>query len=35
VAAACVPLPFADALEQLVIPTAEKVQAAVRSVTGY
>jgi pyruvate dehydrogenase E1 component beta subunit len=35
VAAACVPLPFADALEQLVIPTAGKVQAAVRSVTGY
>jgi acetoin:2,6-dichlorophenolindophenol oxidoreductase subunit beta len=35
VAAACVPLPFADVLEQLVIPTVEKVLTAVRSVTGY
>jgi acetoin:2,6-dichlorophenolindophenol oxidoreductase subunit beta len=35
VAAACVPLPFADALEQEVIPTVSGVLAAVRSVTGY
>jgi acetoin:2,6-dichlorophenolindophenol oxidoreductase subunit beta len=35
VTAACVPLPFADVLEQLVIPTVEKVVTAVRSVTGY
>jgi pyruvate dehydrogenase E1 component beta subunit len=35
VAAACVPLPFADALEQQVIPTVEKVIAAVRSLTAY
>jgi acetoin:2,6-dichlorophenolindophenol oxidoreductase subunit beta len=35
VAAACVPLPFADALEQEVIPTVSGVLAAVRSVTSY
>ena len=35
VAAACVPLPFADALEERVIPTVPGVLAAVRSVTGY
>jgi len=35
VAAACVPLPFADALEQEVIPTTEKVIAAARSVAVY
>ncbi len=35
VAAACVPLPFADALEEQVIPTVPGVLAAVRSVTGY
>ncbi len=35
VAAACVPLPFADALEEEVIPTVPGVLAAVRSVTGY
>src|SRR5689334_9206320 len=35
VAAACVPLPFADALEQEVIPTTEKVAAAIRSLASY
>ena len=30
VAAACVPLPFAANLEQAVVPTADKVAAAVR-----
>ena len=35
VAAACVPLPFADALEQLVIPTAGSVTAAARQLAGY
>ncbi|MGE5290495.1 MAG: alpha-ketoacid dehydrogenase subunit beta [Micromonosporaceae bacterium] len=35
VAAACVPLPFADALEQQVIPTAAKVVAAVRQLAAY
>ncbi len=35
VAAACVPLPFADALEQLVIPTTEAVTAAARSLVAY
>jgi len=35
VAAACVPLPFADALEELVIPTADSVTAAVRKLVGY
>jgi pyruvate dehydrogenase E1 component beta subunit len=35
VAAACVPLPFADALEQQVIPTVSGVLTAIRAVTGY
>ena len=35
VAAACVPLPFADALEQAVIPTVETVTVAVRALAGY
>jgi len=35
VAAACVPLPFADALEQEVIPTTAKVVAAARSLAAY
>ena len=35
VAAACVPLPFADALEDEVIPTADKVVTAIRSLAGY
>jgi pyruvate dehydrogenase E1 component beta subunit len=35
VAAACVPLPFADVLEQEVIPTADKVAAAIRVVASY
>jgi acetoin:2,6-dichlorophenolindophenol oxidoreductase subunit beta len=35
VAAACVPLPFADVLEQEVIPTAEKVLTAIRSLASY
>jgi pyruvate/2-oxoglutarate/acetoin dehydrogenase E1 component len=35
VAAACVPLPFADALEDEVIPTAEKVATAIRGLAGY
>jgi pyruvate/2-oxoglutarate/acetoin dehydrogenase E1 component len=35
VAAACVPLPFADALEQQVIPTVESVAAAVRALANY
>jgi acetoin:2,6-dichlorophenolindophenol oxidoreductase subunit beta len=35
VTAACVPLPFADALEQEVIPTTEKVVAAIRSLASY
>jgi acetoin:2,6-dichlorophenolindophenol oxidoreductase subunit beta len=30
-----VPLPFADALEQEVIPTTEKVVAAIRSLASY
>jgi acetoin:2,6-dichlorophenolindophenol oxidoreductase subunit beta len=34
VAAACVPLPFADALEQEVIPTTEKVIVAIRSLAS-
>jgi pyruvate dehydrogenase E1 component beta subunit len=34
-AAACVPLPFADALEQEVIPTADKLTEAVRALAGY
>ncbi|HEU5418977.1 MAG TPA: pyruvate dehydrogenase complex E1 component subunit beta [Streptosporangiaceae bacterium] len=35
VAAACVPLPFADALEQEVIPTTEKVVIAARALAAY
>jgi pyruvate dehydrogenase E1 component beta subunit len=35
VAAECVPLPFADALEDEVIPTVEKVVAAVRRLAAY
>jgi pyruvate/2-oxoglutarate/acetoin dehydrogenase E1 component len=35
VAAACVPLPFADALEQQVIPTIDKVTASARQLCAY
>ncbi|MGI9005130.1 MAG: alpha-ketoacid dehydrogenase subunit beta [Streptosporangiaceae bacterium] len=35
VAAACVPLPFADALEQQVIPSVESVTTAARALTAY
>jgi acetoin:2,6-dichlorophenolindophenol oxidoreductase subunit beta len=35
VAAACVPLPFADVLEQQVIPTVGAVTEAVRALTAY
>jgi pyruvate/2-oxoglutarate/acetoin dehydrogenase E1 component len=35
VAAACVPLPFADALEQQVIPTVETITSAARSLASY
>jgi pyruvate dehydrogenase E1 component beta subunit len=35
VAGECVPLPFADALEERVIPTVAKVVAAVRSLAAY
>jgi pyruvate dehydrogenase E1 component beta subunit len=35
VAAACVPLPFADALEQQVIPTVDTVTEAVRRLAAY
>jgi acetoin:2,6-dichlorophenolindophenol oxidoreductase subunit beta len=35
VAAASVPLPFADALEQLVIPTTDTVLTAARTLTAY
>jgi pyruvate dehydrogenase E1 component beta subunit len=35
IAAACVPLPFADALEEQVIPTVEAVTAGIRSLAGY
>ena len=35
VAAECVPLPFADALEDLVIPTVDKVAEAVRRLCAY
>jgi acetoin:2,6-dichlorophenolindophenol oxidoreductase subunit beta len=35
VAAACVPLPFADALEDQVIPTVDKVLTAVRKLAAY
>ncbi|MGO8886847.1 MAG: alpha-ketoacid dehydrogenase subunit beta, partial [Streptosporangiaceae bacterium] len=34
-AAACVPLPFADALEDQVIPTVDTVTAAARALAGY
>jgi pyruvate dehydrogenase E1 component beta subunit len=34
-AAACVPLPFADVLEEQVIPTVAKVAAAVRTLAAY
>ena len=35
IAADCVPLPFADALEQQVIPTVEKVAAGIRALMAY
>ena len=35
VAAACVPLPFADSLEEQVIPTTAKVAAAIRALVSY
>jgi len=35
VAAACVPLPFADALEDEVIPTTDKVVTAIRTLAAY
>jgi acetoin:2,6-dichlorophenolindophenol oxidoreductase subunit beta len=35
VAAACVPLPFADVLEQQVIPTVDSVTAAIAALVGY
>jgi acetoin:2,6-dichlorophenolindophenol oxidoreductase subunit beta len=35
VAAACVPLPFADALERLVIPSVDAVVTAARSLAAY
>jgi acetoin:2,6-dichlorophenolindophenol oxidoreductase subunit beta len=35
VAAACVPLPFADVPEQQVIPTVDSVTAAVRALASY
>ena len=35
VAAACVPLPFADALEDEVIPTTDKVVTAIRALAAY
>jgi pyruvate dehydrogenase E1 component beta subunit len=35
VAGECVPLPFADALEEQVIPTVDKVVAAVRGLAAY
>jgi pyruvate dehydrogenase E1 component beta subunit len=35
VAAACVPLPFADALEQQVIPTTDSVTSAIRALMAY
>jgi acetoin:2,6-dichlorophenolindophenol oxidoreductase subunit beta len=35
IAAACVPLPFADVLEEQVIPTVDKVTDAVRSLAAY
>jgi pyruvate/2-oxoglutarate/acetoin dehydrogenase E1 component len=35
IAAACVPLPFADTLEQLIIPTIDSVTDAVRTLAAY
>jgi acetoin:2,6-dichlorophenolindophenol oxidoreductase subunit beta len=35
VAAACVPLPFADVLEEQVIPTVDSVTAAIAALVGY
>jgi acetoin:2,6-dichlorophenolindophenol oxidoreductase subunit beta len=35
VASECVPLPFADTLEELVIPTVDKVMAAAKQVLNY
>ena len=35
IASACVPLPFADALEDVVIPTVDKVVEAVRKLAAY
>ena len=35
VASACVPLPFADVLEEQVIPTVDKVVTAVQELAGY
>jgi pyruvate/2-oxoglutarate/acetoin dehydrogenase E1 component len=35
IAAECVPLPFADALEEQVMPTVDKVTAAVRTLASY
>ena len=35
VAAASVPLPFADALEQEVIPTVQSVASAIRTLMAY
>jgi acetoin:2,6-dichlorophenolindophenol oxidoreductase subunit beta len=35
VAAACVPLPFADTLERQVIPTVDSVTTAVRALAAY
>jgi acetoin:2,6-dichlorophenolindophenol oxidoreductase subunit beta len=35
VAGACVPLPFADALEAQVIPTVDKLTAAIRTLSSY
>ncbi len=35
VAAACVPLPFADALEEVVMPTVDKLVEAVRKLAAY
>jgi pyruvate dehydrogenase E1 component beta subunit len=35
IAAACVPLPFADALEQQVIPTVAKVVSGIRTLMAY
>ena len=35
VAAECVPLPFADALEDVVLPSVDKVTTAVRALAAY